>query len=120
MSTDEITHLLKDLRSRVEGVKGSMLASTEGLAISSDLSEDMYEMHISAMSAIISGLSGRLLDETNFGSCDGSVIQGSEGKIVVMESGSNCVLAVFMDNDSPLGLAIGEMRMTVKKISAII
>jgi predicted regulator of Ras-like GTPase activity (Roadblock/LC7/MglB family) len=73
-------------------------------------------MHIAAMSAIILSTCERVLLELMKGELDICIIQGSEGKFIVMECGEDFILVGVLEDDARMDIAFTRMRNTVNKI----
>nr|MDO8113183.1 roadblock/LC7 domain-containing protein [Candidatus Sigynarchaeota archaeon] len=112
-----LTYILKDLRQKVEGMQASAVVSKEGLIVASDLSEGISEMHLAAMSAILLSTSENLLVELKKGNLDVCIVQGDEGKFVIMDAGLDFILVAILDNFTRMDIAFTEMRNSARRIS---
>ncbi|MHA1794194.1 MAG: roadblock/LC7 domain-containing protein [Promethearchaeota archaeon] len=117
MSDSILTYLLKDLRGKIEGLQASAVVSKEGLIVASDLSEVVSEMHVAAMSAILLSTCENVLIELKKGTLDVCIIQGSEGKFIVMDAGVDFILVCVLDNFTRMDTAFVEMRSTARRIA---
>lgn len=104
----------------VDGMESAALVSREGLIVSSILSENLSEMHIAAMSAIILSTCERVLMELQKGELDISIIQGTDGKFLIMGSGDDYIIASVLDADARMDLAFVNMRKTANRIMDIL
>ena len=116
MSEEQLNFILKTLMNDIEGVQSVALVSREGLIINSILDESVSPMHIAAMSAIILSTCERVLLELMKGILDICIIQGSEGKFIVMECGEDFILVGVLEDDARMDIAFTKMRSTVNKI----
>lgn len=118
MSDEEaqLNFLLRELMNKIEGIQSAALISREGLIVSAILEEGISDMHIAAMSAIILSTCERVLMELKKGELDICIIQGSEGKFIVMGCGMDYIIVAVLDEDSRMDLAFVNMRATVNRI----
>ena len=116
----QLNFLLREMMARVEGCESAALVSREGLIVSSVLSEELSEMHIAAMSAIILSTCERVLMELKKGELDISIIQGTEGKFLIMGCGEDYIIAAILDEDARMDLAFVNMRQTTNRIMDIL
>ena len=116
MSEEQLNFILKTLMNDIEGIQSVALVSREGLIINSILDESVSPMHIAAMSAIILSTCERVLLELMKGELDICIIQGSEGKFIVMECGEDFILVGVLEDDARMDIAFTKMRNTVNKI----
>jgi predicted regulator of Ras-like GTPase activity (Roadblock/LC7/MglB family) len=101
---------------KIEGMQSAALVSREGLIVSAILEEGISEMHIAAMSAILLSTCERVLMELKKGELDICIIQGSDGKFIVMGCGDDYIIVGVLDEDARMDLAFVNMRATVTKI----
>lgn len=116
MSEEQLNFILKTLTNDIEGVQSVALVSREGLIINSILDESVSPMHIAAMSAIILSTCERVLLELMKGVLDICIIQGSEGKFIVMECGEDFILVCVLEDEARMDITFTKMRSTVNKI----
>jgi predicted regulator of Ras-like GTPase activity (Roadblock/LC7/MglB family) len=120
MSEEQLNFVLKSLMNDVEGVQSVALVSREGLIVNSILDADVSPMHIAAMSAIILSTCERVLLELHKGELDVCIIQGSEGKFIVMECGEDYILVTVLEEDARMDIAFTKMRGSVSKITELL
>jgi len=116
MSEEQLNFILKTLMNDIEGVQSVALVSREGLIINSILDDSVSPMHIAAMSAIILSTCERVLLELMKGELDICIIQGSDGKFIVMECGEDFILVGVLEDEARMDIAFTKMRNTVIKI----
>jgi predicted regulator of Ras-like GTPase activity (Roadblock/LC7/MglB family) len=112
----QLNFILRELMSKIEGMQSAAVVSREGLIISAILDKGISEMHIAAMSAILLSTCERVLMELKKGELDICIIQGSEGKFIVMGAGENYIIVGVLDADARMDLAFVNMRATVTKL----
>ncbi len=118
MSDEEaqLNFLLRSLMQKIDGLQSCALVSREGLIVSAVIEEGVSEMHIAAMSAIILSTCERVLMELKKGELDICIIQGTEGKFLVMGCGMEYIIVSVLEADSRMDLAFMNMRSTVRKV----
>ncbi len=118
MSDEEaqLNFLLRQLMAKIDGLQSCALVSREGLIVSAVLEEGVSEMHIAAMSAIILSTCERVLMELKKGDLDICIIQGTDGKFLVMGCGMEYIITSVLDSDARMDLAFMNMRSTVRQI----
>ena len=116
--TDEaqLNFILRELMNKIEGMQSAALVTREGLIVTAILEQGISEMHIAAMSAILLSTCERVLLELKKGELDICIIQGTEGKFIVMGCGTDYIIVGVMDEDARMDLAFVNMRATVNKV----
>lgn len=116
----QLNYLLRELKQKIEGMESAALVSREGLIVSAVLDDTISDMHIAAMSAIILSTCERVLLELRKGELDIAIIQGSEGKFLVMQCGMDYIIVGVLDEDTRMDLAFVNMRGTTERILDIL
>ncbi len=116
--TDEaqLNFILRELMNKIEGMQSAALVTREGLIVTAILEQGISEMHIAAMSAILLSTCERVLLELKKGELDICIIQGTEGKFIVMGCGTDYIIVGVMDEDARMDFAFVNMRATVNKV----
>ena len=83
---------------KMEGVLAVALISNEGFPIYSALPQGMDETRVGAMTAALVSLGIRACKETRKGNLNILYIQGDEGKILLVDCGSDFVLTISLDD----------------------
>ena len=116
----QLNYLLRELMQKIDGLESTALVSREGLIVSAVLEEGISDMHIAAMSAIILSTCERVLMELRKGELDICIIQGTEGKFLVMQCGADYIIVGVLDEDARMDLAFINMRGTTNRILDIL
>jgi len=116
----QLNYLLRELMQKIDGLDSAALVSREGLIVSAVLEEGISDMHIAAMSAIILSTCERVLMELKKGALDICIIQGNEGKFLVMQCGDDYIIVGVLDEDARMDLAFVNMRATTTRILDIL
>ncbi len=117
--SDEYLFLLEDLYESIDGIRSAAIVSIEGLIVQSILEEDISDLNLAAMTATILSVAERVLIELKSGKLDICILQGDIGNFVVMEAGSELILAVCLDNDARMDTCFVEMRKISEQIKSL-
>ncbi len=100
---------------KIPGVVGSLVTGKDGLPIASAVPEDVNVDVVSAMAAAIIGTSERSTSEIGQGELEQVMIEGKNGKTLVMDVG-NGVLVVLTTPDINLGLIRLDMKRAARDL----
>ncbi len=117
--SDEYLFLLEDLYESIDGIRSAAIVSIEGLIVQSILEEDISDLNLAAMTATILSVAERVLIELKSGKLDICILQGDIGNFVVMEAGSELILAVCLDNEARMDTCFVEMRKISEQIKSL-
>jgi uncharacterized protein len=96
----EVLAELHALRSDIQQIEGSIVATTDGMIIAHDLSgTETYGVEpegVAALSAVNLGLSQRIADTASHGHLQETVVRGSFGQVATYPAGSRALLTVLM------------------------
>ena len=100
---------------RLAGVQGCLLIGKDGLIIASDLSVDINDDAIGAMSSnVLAGLE-RALERMNLGRFTRYIVTGRDSRVAMYRAGPT-ILLVLMDKEANLGLIALEIREAIQAI----
>ncbi len=119
MKEKKINDILHNLMSTNSSIEGVALVTSDGLMISSHLTEDMDEDRISAMSAALLSLSERAVEELGKGVPEQVTLKGSNGYIVLTSAGEEAVLTVTTNVSAKLGLVYMDIKHAAKALKDI-
>lgn len=134
ISSDSTTHMqvvssaiqkrlhetLDDMHELSDDIVISVVSSADGNAWASKLSQGKYDQHrLSAMGSTILAVSDSLAKETEKGTPQNIVIEGTNGNVYVMHAGNNLILTVVTKNTSNLGLTLAYAKQTAEKIAGM-
>ncbi len=120
MSEITLDHLLLDFVRNTHGVQSAIVVTREGFVVTSVPDGDCEAFHIGALSAIITSSCENMLGQLHQGSLDACLIQGSDGKFVLMGAGENGMMITILQEDSHPEAIYTEMRKISQQISGII
>ena len=116
----EIERILKDVQSRIPDLEGLAVVTRDGLPIASALYTNTDEDRISAMTAASLSLSERVVVELERGIMEQVIITGSNGLVIIRDSGEHAVLVGIARVDAKLGLILLDMKRAAKKLANMI
>jgi predicted regulator of Ras-like GTPase activity (Roadblock/LC7/MglB family) len=112
----DLSWLLDDLASRVDGFRRAVILSRDGLLIaaSSDLSREDAE-HLSAVASAIQSLASGTGDRFAAGGVRQTIVELEQGIFFVMAAGEGSCLAALCPPDADAGAVAYEMAMLAKR-----
>jgi uncharacterized protein len=110
--SDSLVNRLYALHSAARDVEASAVVSVDGLSMASALPQDVEEERVSAMSAAMLSLGGRISDELGRGAVEQVYVKGQNGFVIVMAVGKEAVLTVLAGEKAKLGLIFLDMHRT--------
>jgi uncharacterized protein len=117
--TEQLNEILLGLRSSIPEIKGSLIASTDGMTIAANLpGGDANRM--AAMVATALGLGKRICETFGGGTLNETSVTGSEGQVYIYSAGSKGVLAVIAGKGANVGLINIECRDGAEQIQKIL
>jgi uncharacterized protein len=103
----EVLSELRGLRARLAHVEGSVVATTDGMVIATDLgASETYGVEpegLAALSAVNLGLSQRIVDTASHGDLQETIIRGAFGQVVTYAAGDRALLTVLIRSTADLG-----------------
>jgi predicted regulator of Ras-like GTPase activity (Roadblock/LC7/MglB family) len=109
------TGIIQQLRENVPDITGVMIASSDGLSIGTDFSEE-EAARIAAMGASAVGLGSRITKTAELGDMHDLLIEGNSETLVIYMAGSAAILALRAPRKANLGLIRLEGPKAVDKI----
>lgn len=116
----QIERVLREVQSRIPDLEGLAVVTKDGLPIASALYSSTDEDRISAMTAASLSLSERVVMELDRGKMEQVIISGSNGMVIIRDSGEHAVLVGIARLDAKLGLVLLDMKRAAKKLEAMI
>jgi predicted regulator of Ras-like GTPase activity (Roadblock/LC7/MglB family) len=106
---------LRKLRSEINGVDGSVVATSDGLLVAEDL-PGLEPTKVSAVIATAIGLARQAVQLTGRGQLTEAIVRGSAGNLAVFAIGHGAVLAVLGRKDLNIGMLHFQTRAAVGRI----
>jgi predicted regulator of Ras-like GTPase activity (Roadblock/LC7/MglB family) len=123
---DTLTQTLENLTHNMSGIRAAVIVNVDGLVVaayppvSDDFNDPQGGHSVAATTALITGLAERTLQRLAQGNLDRVMIEGEHGAIGVYPCTEDATLAVLIDKQAKLGLALTLARKTATKIRSIL
>jgi len=114
-----IQEILDNFNHSVEGIRASVVATSDGLPIASAMREDTDLAMVAALGAAIMGSSKSAVSTLKLKEYQNTMINAGGGKIVVAAFSMACLIVV-LEPSANTGLALLALNDVKKKISEII
>jgi uncharacterized protein len=108
---------LELIRSSVNGVHGSLVATTDGFLVAHDV-PDFEPTEIAALVATTRALASRSTHATGCGDFRETVARGSSGYLAVYAAGANAIVGVIGSSDLNVGMLHFQARQIIERIAA--
>ena len=125
--SDAMLRALADLQRAVPQVLGAAVITHDGLLIAAyppgwdaDIHDPTGGENVAAMAAVVEGLARQTLTRLNQGELKRIVMEGARGSVCVLPSTADSALAVLIDSEARLGLALEAARRTAEQIRLIL
>ena len=112
-----LKRVISDLK-KISGVKGCVVATTEGNIVVSDISNDVNEEELGAITVFTASLGSEMDADFNLGNLERVVIEGSDYKILSFSLGELYVGIVTEANVSVSSIA-KEIEAAAEKIREV-
>lgn len=109
---------MQELKDSLSSVRGVMLASVDGLAISHFVQTGEANQ-IAAMSATTLGLGKRVIDAIRAGSLNEVIIAGNEGQMFIYAVRDQAVLVVITGEKPNVGMIQLQAREAARRMAAL-
>lgn len=114
---------LEDLLGRCEGTQAAMLALRDGRPFADRVQSGVDVGRFAAMASSLAALGQSVLRELKAGPMDHVLVEGAEGKLVLVsvpDTGGLLLLAVLASHEARLGLVLGHARICAQAVAAAI
>lgn len=115
----KIEELLRNLKAAVPELRGTLVATTDGLPVATDFPEG-EAARIAAMAATALGLGKRIAQSCALGDLEETVVRGAGGYLVVYSASTKAVLAVAAPAGANLGLIHLEARLVAQTVGSVL
>jgi len=100
---------------KTAGVRGSLIVNKDGIVVASDLSVDIDETGVGAVSSSILASLEAAVKRINLGKLQRYVITGSENRIAIVDAGP-ALLLIVLQKDVNLGMVNAEIKDAVASV----
>jgi predicted regulator of Ras-like GTPase activity (Roadblock/LC7/MglB family) len=125
--SDALFQVLANIHRDVVQVRGSAIITHDGLLIASyppgwdaDIHDPTGGENVAAMAAVVVGLAERTLTRLNQGELKRVVMEGARGSVCVLPATADSALALLVDSEARLGLALEAARRAAEQIRGIL
>jgi predicted regulator of Ras-like GTPase activity (Roadblock/LC7/MglB family) len=119
---DDVAALVLDqlatLRRGVRGIRGSLVATSDGLLVASDIADDEPEQ-LAALTSTLVGLAGFAVEVTGTGTLIEAVARGDRGYVAAYAVGAAAALAVVGDADLNVAMLHLKTKPVVERLTAL-
>jgi hypothetical protein len=113
---DRVRTELQLIKTTVAGVRGSLVATSDGLVVAYDV-PDLEPTQIAALAAATLSLASRATLATGLGSFREAVARGSDGYLAVYAAGISAIVAVIGTSNLNLGMLHYQARDIIDRVA---
>lgn len=117
---EKLAGTLRNLIDTSGDISGVAVVSMDGLIMASDLPSTVEQARVGAVAAAILSLSGRSVSQLQRGDLQQTMIQGSDGYIIIMRAGPNAVLVALTSQSINLGMVFLEVRECAEAVADLL
>jgi predicted regulator of Ras-like GTPase activity (Roadblock/LC7/MglB family) len=114
---EQVRAELQQIRTQVAGVRGSLVATSDGLVVAHDI-PDVEPAQIAALAAAILAVACRATLATECGTFREAVARGSDGYLAVYAAGDSAIVAVIGTSSLNVGMLQYRAREIIEKTAA--
>src|SRR5467141_5389833 len=115
----QLDDVLGQLRRKVRGVRGSVVADSNGLTVASDVRNGVSPATLAAMSTLIAQSAGSVFENMEMQGPETILMEGSQANVVVMHiPAADVTLLSLVDKTTNLGAMKIEMSRAAQGISS--
>lgn len=118
--SERLAQTLRELVSSSVDIRGVAVISLDGLVIAANLPSEMDQLRVGAVAASILNLSGRSVTQLARGDFQQTLIQGSEGNVILTYAGKNATFVALTEKGVNLGMAFLEAREGAQRIAQVL
>jgi len=118
-TTNTLQEIITDLKN-LGGIEACIIASRDGLIMSSDMPDGIMAETFAAMSATMLGAAETATTELDKGLPGRIIVESQTGKLICMGAGPKALLVVMANPDASLGLILVEVEKAAVKIKELI
>jgi predicted regulator of Ras-like GTPase activity (Roadblock/LC7/MglB family) len=114
----QLDDVLQQLRRKIRGVRGSVIADSNGLTIASDVRDGKSPSILAAMSTLIAQSAGSVFENIGMAGPDSILMEGPESNVVVAHIPlADVTLLTLMDKSTNLGILKIELVRAARGIA---
>lgn len=112
--------VLRTLVSTTPDVEGAAMVTIDGLPLASALPSGVDEDRVSAMAAAVLSLGERTADELRRGTLEQVYVKGSDGYVILMQTGKDAVLQVIVGPAGKLGMVLLDLKRAAQELARLV
>lgn len=117
---EALAQALRNLINNSTDIQGVAVISLDGLVISAELPGKMDQARVGAVAAGVLSLSGRSVTQLSRGELLQTLIQGTDGNVIITYAGKNAVFVALTGYGVNLGMAFLEAREGAQRVAEIL
>lgn len=117
---ERLAQILSQLVESSGDVRGAAVVGRDGLIIAAHLPAKMEQARVGAVAAALLSLSGRSIGQLERGEFQQTLIQGTEGNVLITDAGKNAVFVALTGKDVNLGMVFLEVREAAGAVAEIL
>lgn len=118
--SERLAEALHDLVSNSLDIEGVVVISLDGLVIAAELPSKMDQARVGAVAAGILNLSDRSVGQLARGDLQQTLIQGTDGNVIITHAGKNATFVALTGQGVNLGMAFLEAREGAQAVAGIL
>lgn len=118
--TEQITAVLRRLRTSSPDIFGAAIVSLDGFLIASVAPSEIDEELVSGMSATLLGVGERISKEMMAAPLNQIYVKSERGYVILNSVGEDAVLVLLVTSEAKLGLIFLELRRIVPELQKVI
>ncbi|MGC9397753.1 MAG: DUF4388 domain-containing protein [Anaerolineae bacterium] len=118
--SERLTRILNNVVERSSDIQGVAAISMDGLIISAVVPPRVEQMRVGAIAAAILSLSGRSVSQLARGDFQQTLIQGSDGNIVITPAGPNALFVALTGSGANMGMVFLEVREGAQAVADVL
>jgi len=118
--SEQLAEALRGMVNNSTDIQGVAVISMDGLVIAAELPGKMDQARVGAVAAGILSLSGRSVGQLQRGELQQTLIQGTDGNIIITYAGKNAAFVALTGKEVNLGMAFLETREGAQAIAGIL
>ncbi len=118
--SEQLDEILRSIVDNSTDIQGVAIISMDGLIMAAALPPTMEQMRVGAVAAGILSLSGRSVGQLGRGDLQQTLVQGSEGNVIITHAGKNAAFVALTGRNVNLGMAFLETQEGAQAVANIL
>ncbi|MCX7683561.1 MAG: DUF4388 domain-containing protein [Anaerolineae bacterium] len=118
--SEQLEETLRNLVNNSTDIQGAVVISMDGLIIAAVLPPQMEQMRVGAVAAGVLSLSARSVGQLGRGQLQQTLIQGTEGNVIITHAGRNAAFVTLTGKNVNLGMAFLETQEGAQAVANIL